>query len=173
MHHQFNTQRLNVIEANTSLETLNLPAIYPSIMQILSPDVVANLPPYFGHIDTIDEARNWFNRMLEESKLFLVYQADNEQLIGFSFVYLEDAQTKCKQAHLGYLLAQECWGKGIATELLTALLDYCKQKQFADTLIAGVDSSNLSSISLLKKLGFQQTQNKEINELFFHYELKG
>jgi RimJ/RimL family protein N-acetyltransferase len=172
MQHQFSTPRLKVIEANTLLDTLDLNAIYPSIIQILSPEVVINLPPYFAHINSIDVAENWFEKILNESTLFLVYLTSIDQLIGFSFVSLGNDQTECRQAHLGYLLAQEHWGKGIASELLVALLDDYKRSKLADTLIAGVESSNLSSIFLLKKLGFQQVRNQESDELFFHYDLK-
>ena len=171
MPHQFNTPRLATIEANSELEALDLDAIYSSIIKILTPEVVPQLPPYFSDITSRESAQTWFERMLDESLLFLVYQTELQQLIGFSFIYLEQTDEGKKNAHLGYLLAQAFWGKGFASELVSHLIAHIQTRDLADTLIAGVDESNLASIALLKKLGFNQGESNIPANLFFQLKL--
>ena len=171
MLHKFNTPRLNVIEANSELETLDLDVIYSSIIKTLTPEVVSQLPPYFSDINSRESAQAWFERMLDESLLFLVYQTELQQLIGFSFIYLEQTDEGQKNAHLGYLLAQASWGKGFASELVSHLIEHIKTRNLAETLIAGVNESNLASIALLKKLGFKQSESDVSANLFFQLDL--
>ncbi|EAQ65501.1 hypothetical protein MED121_22557 [Marinomonas sp. MED121] len=171
MPHKLNTPRLTVLEANSKLEILDLGAIYSSIIKILTPEVVSQLPPYFSGIDSRESAQTWFERMLDESLLFLVYQTELQHLIGFSFIYLEQTDEGQKNAHLGYLLAQASWGKGFASELVSHLIAHIQTRDLADTLIAGVNESNLASIALLKKLGFKQSESDVPANLFFQLKL--
>lgn len=171
MIHSFSSARLSILEANSQLDRIGRESIYHSIIQILTPEVVSQLPPYFSNINTPVSAQTWFERMLNESRFFLVYQCNKQKLIGFSFLFLDESNTKRKEAHLGYLLAKETWGQGFASELVTALIEHCQQNNIADRLIAGVDETNLASIALLKKVGFRQTNHNETNTLTFHLEL--
>lgn len=171
MIHSFSSARLSILEANSQLDRIDRESIYHSIIHILTPEVVSQLPPYFSDINTPVLAQIWFERMLKESQLFLVYQCDKQKLIGFSFLFLDDSNTKTKDAHLGYLLAKETWGQGFASELIEAFIKHCQENNIADRLIAGVDETNLASIALLKKVGFRQTNHNETNTLTFHLEL--
>ena len=63
------------------------------------------------------------------------------------------------EAHIGYLLAQQRWGKGVATEALQALTLWLS-KYRSGRLVAGVDSENAASTRVLEKLGFKRmTEN--------------
>jgi len=191
MTHTFSSSRLTVLEANNLLSSpdkaslsqkrhdtehldkkqIDKEKLYQSIIKILTPEVVSQLPPYFSDINSRESAQAWFERMLDESLLFLVYQTELQQLIGFSFIYLEQTDEAQKNAHLGYLLAQASWGKGFASELVSHLIAHIKTRNLADTLIAGVDESNLASIALLKKLGFSQGESDIPANLFFQLKL--
>ena len=56
--------------------------------------------------------------------------------------------------HIGYMLATEARGRGIATEALDALLDHSFRFFGARRIQAGTDPENLASIRLLERLGF-------------------
>jgi|GEM_PF-999457 len=191
MTYTFSSSRLTVLEANNLLSSpdqtnlsqkqfnkkqldkkqIDKEELYQSIIKILTPEVVSQLPPYFSDINSRESAQAWLERMLDESLLFLVYQTELQQLIGFSFIYLEQTDEGEKNAHLGYLLAQASWGKGFASELVSHLIEHIKTRDLADTLIAGVDESNLASIALLKKLGFSQSKSDMPANLFFLLKL--
>lgn len=191
MTYTFSSSRLTVLEANNLLSSpdqtnlsqkqfnkkqldkkqIDKEELYQSIIKILTPEVVSQLPPYFSDINSRESAQAWLERMLDESLLFLVYQTELQQLIGFSFIYLEQTDEGQKNAHLGYLLAQASWGKGFASELVSHLIEHIKTRNLADTLIAGVDKSNLASIALLRKLGFSQGESDIPANLFFQLKL--
>jgi len=160
----FQTSRLIVDEVKSELPSSALTPILEVIPQILTPQVVQNLPPYFHNIDSIDKAEIWLKQMLSESRLLLV-KSDNQQLIGFLFASSESDN----EAHIGYLLTEQCWGKGLASELLQGFIAEATKAKTWTKLIGGVDRSNLASIHLLTKLSFTQQQPKHNDVLFFEY----
>ncbi|MDO9608382.1 MAG: GNAT family N-acetyltransferase [Brevundimonas sp.] len=58
---------------------------------------------------------------------------------------------------IGYILHPDYWGRGLATEALTAVIDHVMATRDIATVTADVDPANAASIRLLTRLGFQQT----------------
>ncbi len=58
---------------------------------------------------------------------------------------------------IGYLLDSACWGKGLASELVTELLEYAKRELLEENgcIIAKVDTENKASQRVLEKCGFR------------------
>ena len=54
---------------------------------------------------------------------------------------------------LNYRLAKPWWGKGLATEIATAVIDYARQNKISDRLFAVVDPNNEASLNVVRKLG--------------------
>lgn len=54
---------------------------------------------------------------------------------------------------LNYRLAKPWWGKGLATEIATAVIDYARQNKLSDRLFAVVDPNNEASLNVVRKLG--------------------
>lgn len=162
----FKTTRLDVFEVAADEPVLDLAAILESIPQILTSPVVENLPPYFHGVDSIDAAKVWLHKMLSESRLLKI-QLQGGPLIGFLFIHLENGS----QAHIGYLLAEEYWGKGLASELLQEFISVTANRQEWSEIVGGVDPSNLASAHVLKKLGFIESVNDESDVVFYEYRL--
>ncbi|OEE98910.1 GNAT family N-acetyltransferase [Vibrio crassostreae 9ZC13] len=162
----FETQRLKVEEVAGELTVPERSALLERVPGILIPSVVENLPPYFHGIVSGELAEIWLDRMLSESRLLQVKSNDN-QLIGFLFAYVEDES----DAHIGYLLAEEFWGKGFASELLQSFITEVAKTESWSTLIGGVDRSNIASANLLKKLGFVEQASDESAVVFYEYKL--
>lgn len=57
---------------------------------------------------------------------------------------------------LGYILAREFWGQGLATEAISAALDFAFRTLKLRRVMADTDPENNGSIALLRKLGFRQ-----------------
>lgn len=55
---------------------------------------------------------------------------------------------------LGYMLIQEYWGKGLATEVCRSLIEFAKTQESIKEIIAKTNFDNDSSIRVLEKLGF-------------------
>lgn len=83
-----------------------------------------------------------------------------KQLIGTCGLYKITASTK--SAYLAFELAPDYWHKGFMSEVLHALLPVLIAKYELNTLFACVNSKNLASCSLLKKLGFSKKVHEDI-----------
>jgi len=159
------TLRLNLIELRSE-EAFVEDALIAAIPSILTEAVVASLPPYFHGVRNTAEAKSWLSKMRSESRLFVI-KDKGDACLGFVFVSNTDKAEK----HLGYLLAQEYWGKGLASEVLHAFIKRAEQIESWQILVGGVDKDNLASAKLLLKLGFIPQESEHENVDFFEYVL--
>jgi len=167
MNQIFKTSRLSVNEINSELNEEISDKLFLSILKVLTPSVVKELPPYFHNILTLAGAKVWFERMACESKFLTVTYSENAELIGFIFVYTgEDSE-----AHIGYLLKEDYWGKGLAKELLSEFICWCKVESNWSKLVGGVSKDNFVSSNLLTKLGFIKSGNGDNHTVFYEYQL--
>ncbi|HZG44735.1 MAG TPA: GNAT family N-acetyltransferase [Allosphingosinicella sp.] len=58
---------------------------------------------------------------------------------------------------IGYILHPDCWGRGLATEALTAVIAHVFERHPIPALRADIDPRNTASIRLLTKLGFVES----------------
>lgn len=61
----------------------------------------------------------------------------------------------------GFMLLQDCWGKGFATEASRAFIDHAFRNTAATELRADVDPRNTASLRVLDRLGFVETGRAE------------
>lgn len=162
----FETQRLKVDQVSSELASIERSLLLEQIPKILTPLVVKNLPPYFHGITSSELAGIWFDRMLLDSQLLQV-KSEVHQLIGFLFAYVENES----DAHIGYLLTEKFWGKGLASELLQSFIVEVAKVESWSKLIGGVDVSNDASANLLKKLGFVEQSTNESGVVFYEYTI--
>lgn len=161
----FETERLTVSEFVAADTEAGERAFLNQVISVLTPAVAENLPDYFHGINTSQTAGEWLERMLAESRLFTVAHQQSADLAGFIFVYGSDAPN----VHLGYLLKESEWGKGLASEMLTGFIDYAGEETAWEVLIAGVDPANVASAGLLKKLNFIRQPVADEGSHFYHY----
>ncbi|MEC6907559.1 GNAT family N-acetyltransferase [Photobacterium piscicola] len=166
----FTTTRLEVVNVDFySMSELMKSILLSEIISLLSASVVESLPPYFHEINTTSKAETWLIRMLSESHLCSVKHKGCDSIIGFVFLSESDVAT----ANLGYLLAESHWYQGYGSELLIGLLQCCRDNQWAEKLIGGVDMKNEASKKLLQKVGFVALEENNQNIIFYEYNLCG
>ena len=83
----FVTPRLSVVEVEACISLSERSQLLACVPTILTPAVVAALPPYFHGVSSPATAEAWLDRMLSQSRLLLVKSANNA-VIGFLFVCL-------------------------------------------------------------------------------------
>lgn len=102
------------------------------------------------HAD-LDETRSWLGRMLEagpdESDDFIL-ELDG-RVVGKAGCW--------RLPEIGYILHPDCWGRGLATEALSAILDHVFAAHDLGAVTADVDPRNQASLRLLARLGFEET----------------
>ena len=54
------------------------------------------------------------------------------------------------EVRLGYLLAENAWGKGFASELIEGFVDWCRGQEAITSLAGGVEADNAASRRVLE-----------------------
>ncbi|MCO5144371.1 MAG: GNAT family N-acetyltransferase [Oligoflexia bacterium] len=100
-----------------------------------------------------------------------------KEFIGW-FMLIE---TEFKNPEIGFMLVKKHWRKGFATEIVRALVDYGTKTLKYEKVMAVSDENNTASISVLKKIGFQEVGskikfdkilNKDMKALIFEFRSK-
>ena len=112
-----------------------------------------NDPP----LRTLDEAQDLVRRLACEHREYGalhwgVTLVGDDRVVGL--LGYNEIVTAHGRASLGYDLARRLWGRGLATEALTAVLDHGFDRLGLNRVEAHTDAANASSIRLLQRLGF-------------------
>jgi aminoglycoside 6'-N-acetyltransferase len=88
----------------------------------------------------------WFQTVLEQ-------KSDHVQIGDVGFFPKRGSHG---QAYIGFTLARPYWGKGYATEAVTAVLDFLFRERKLHRIQADCDPDNSASCRLLERLGFRR-----------------
>ena len=102
---QFETERLSVAHwAETIAVSEARRRLATQLPDLLTPDVIAHLPPFFDLTDqNIDQ---WIDARDAESDIYLIREIGTDTIIGLMFI----TPPLNNDIHLGYLLGQSAWG---------------------------------------------------------------
>ena len=79
------------------------------------------------------------------------------------------------EIEVGYLLLKEYWGKGIATEALSTLLDWAGKALSVPRILAYAPINHHASIGVMKKVGMRYLKTEPshgVKCIFYEYPLK-
>jgi ribosomal-protein-alanine N-acetyltransferase len=130
-----------------------------------NPDVIR----YYGvHFKTLEETKKqieWFAELekKETGVWWAVCSSDNTIFYGAVGLYYLNSELK--KAELGFWLMPEFWGKGFISESVPLALDYGFKKMHLKRIEAEVETENLMSIRVLKKLQFVHEDTKKECEI--------
>ncbi len=98
---QFGTERLSVAHlAETIAMLVARPSLVKQMPDLLTPDVIAHLPPFFDLTDqNIDQ---WIDARAAESDIYLIRETGIDAIIGLLFL----TPPFDNDIHLGYLLGR-------------------------------------------------------------------
>lgn len=116
-----------------------------------------------------DEARRDYEKLLTENALhpelghFRVLDARDGSFVGLG--KLAVATADADRAELGYILAPEYWGKGIASRIATLLVARAERQPTLRHLFAIIDPANIPSRKILINNGFVSKEFKDFDGL--------
>ncbi|WP_435609673.1 GNAT family N-acetyltransferase [Streptomyces sp. C10-9-1] len=87
-----------------------------------------------------------------EYYLAVTPKGEEDRVVGFARI----AFAGVKAGKLGYAIAAEEWGRGYATDAARCLTSYAFAELGRHRVSAAIGPSNLASIALVEKLGFQK-----------------
>jgi ribosomal-protein-alanine N-acetyltransferase len=82
---------------------------------------------------------------------YLVFELKNDKFIGRAG--MSDLDTG--ETEVGYLIVKELWGKGFATRIVKALLNWCKHNLHKDRVIAFTPVEHKASERVMQKAGMR------------------
>ena len=100
----------------------------------------------------------------------LVKKVESEAIGFISIKYLTDAEANIKIPNLGYLIEENSWKQGFATEASKTLLDHAKNDLHFSKVQATSFMANKAGNRVLEKLGFQWIETTKVNAYGREYE---
>lgn len=167
----FNTNRISVlnwcyIESKAEFKDTSI----ESVLNIMTPNVTKALPDGWQNLNTLDKAKNWISERKSDSNFYAITLTDTKEIIGFIFLYIGNQKNETYELRLGYLLSESIWGKGIGSELIKGLVEWCENTKMVESISGGVERENIGSIKVLEKNGFYKS-NEELPENMLLYKL--
>ena len=68
----YETSRLAVNDVKSDLDKFSRMELLNRVVELFSPKVVKNLPPYFQNVTSLNSAEIWFNKITTDSRLLVV-----------------------------------------------------------------------------------------------------
>ena len=151
---------MKIIESDRLyIRTLSLtdtPTLYSEIFS--DPDVVKHT---FGQeIGNLSQAQNYIasnGNFNDYFGLSALVNKEEDQVIGLAGV-LECNYLGQTDYEFGFILGKNHWGKGYATEIGQAQIDYIKNTLNTPRVIALAEKSNIGSVKTLQRLGLTYTK---------------
>jgi len=125
-----------------------------ALTALLTPEVLINLPEPLQIENTPTSVGGWIAARLSESEVLAILDPTSSALIGVIILAEFETSKTETDIHLGYLLAQNYWGKGLASEVIAGLVAHLAKATQRIRLLGGVEKSNPSSARVLQKAGF-------------------
>jgi RimJ/RimL family protein N-acetyltransferase len=82
-----------------------------------------------------------------------IARREDDLVIGTCTLYRIELEHR--RAELGYIVRRDHWGRGLAGEALTALLNHAFDTMRLHRLEADIDPRNAASVRLVERLGFK------------------
>ena len=109
---------------------------------------------------SVDESRNIIRTLFANDHTWAIVQKESREPIGCICYYTPDESNIGifpNDAEVGYWVARPYWNRGIATEALKLLIDYCFRQRGFRTLWADYFPDNQASGRVMQKCGFKDT----------------
>lgn len=95
--------------------------------------------------------------------LWLIYSKDTGELIGRAGLEHREYHEEI-ELELGYIIGMKYQGRGIATEICKAILEYAKENTGFERINALIEEENTISRKLAEKLGFVHAEDFRLDE---------
>ena len=121
----------------------------------------AGWPPHKSVEDSLEIIRTVFNA---EGMWAVIWKESGEAIGCVGYLPASASNLKIAEDHaeVGYWIARPYWGKGICTEALLMVIDYCFNEKGFTTLWGDYFPSNPASGRVMEKCGFVDTGEETI-----------
>lgn len=139
------------------------PGDYANFSSVFSDEQVMR----YALMDVITEEaamRSYFDKVLQNNAAekdrmayeFAVFTITEPCFIGFADIDLEVGNPMGMEGNIGYFLLPDFWGKGYATEMASALLDFFFPRVRLQKITAWCNAENHASERIMQKAGMEK-----------------
>ena len=153
----------NLTGQNVSLRSLSINDLESIKKMLLCDDIYRYVPPFVPELQCNGNIEYFINTMCKElfdKKIEIILgiysRYCNNGLCGLFELYHYDEVKK--QVSIGARLQKEYWNKGISSEILTLIIDYCFNQTDITTICASSIVDNPSGNKSLEKKGFSKIE---------------
>lgn len=121
---------------------------------------------YYPKTYTYEESKQWLEKAINTSNqrgwglLATIHKNDNK-FIGRCGI-IPQVVDEQQEIEVGYMLAKEYWGQGLATEAAIACRNYAFEKLGCNRLISLIDPGNIASQKVAIKNGMQYEKSAQM-----------
>lgn len=126
------------------------------VSDLLTPATTEALPSgWHGSFDR-ERAARFIAARDQESPTLLVLEKDTRRPVGITILFevIDETEGESVDVRLGYVLAQPFWGRGMASELVSGLVEWARTQPSISKLTGGVAEGNTASARVLTRSGF-------------------
>jgi ribosomal-protein-alanine N-acetyltransferase len=118
------------------------------------PDVIPFYGVRYESFEATKKQMEWYKKIFVERTgvPWKIIDKKTGERIGVVAYYFYKPEHK--KAEVGFWILPQCWNKGITTEVLRPVIDYCQEKKDIHRLEAFVEEGNVASSRVLEKVGF-------------------
>ena len=141
---------------------------FPDIFRLQSdPDVMRHIRPATDDPEVVRiRMAEWMNYSQKQPGLgvFILEWKENRSFVGYVVARHVAFDPTTEEYEVGYTIAPEYWGRGLASEVTPALCDYLFQLKQPEYIVAFTAFENSASQNVLLKSGFTETGTRNIYE---------
>jgi ribosomal-protein-alanine N-acetyltransferase len=167
---EFETNRLSVGLWHEVADRLDLD-LARVVSEMLTVRTTVALPESWQGEHSVESARGWISDRDEDSSMLLVTESASQQPIGILVLAEVPLPGSGIDLRIGYLFAESTWGQGMATELVSGLIDWAQTRLRIHTLTGGVDPANRASVRVLEKCGFELIGDPDPGAVAYQIEI--
>lgn len=119
---------------------------------------------YYDCMRSKEELDRGFSEVIEQNKVkhnrreydFAVFTKEDNIFIGTALILVSYRGNIPLNGEIGYFLLPDYWARGYATEIASAMTEYCFNELNLHRVIASCNANNPNSEKVMKKIGMQK-----------------
>lgn len=118
------------------------------------PDITRFYGVRYDSMEATKQQMDWYEKNYKEGTgcSWKIVEKNTKEQTGVVAYYFYKPEHR--KAEIGFWLFPQHWNRGITTETLNAVIDYCREEKDIHRLEAFVEEGNRASSKVLEKLGF-------------------
>ncbi len=126
----------------------------------------------FKVLPSEDRVRQLLDKWITEGDLALGVWAAEELSTGAFVGWFMLKAVRTEEPEIGFMLPQNKWGLGFATEVSKALVDHAFATMNIQKIVATTNRENISSIGVLRKIGMVLSDAKDLEDGLLLFEVR-